>query len=189
MAPSYIPTGPLDTVDVDNTSPGRAQHGRTLDQAAAWLVANRRLQQPVAWAKPRTGNIVIYRYQTVLLPPGSTHVAVSCLYSGGNSAGPTFDLSLNGGAPWGTASTLPKHVPDAAVVISGASWAGTSWAATKDTPVAGGLGHLNVVDDPKRVPDEWQIATVRMTFSPSGTSYQVHAWTCEPVFLDPTEVP
>lgn len=189
--PDFIPVGtPLDTVDVDNTSVGRSSHAKALDMACQWLTMVRRLQQPVSFQRYRTGGTEAERYQTVLIPPGSTHVRVSCLYTGGSAEGPRFDIELPPGAGFvGVDSQLPKQPVDAGNLIQNAGWLQTSWADTKDTPVADELAHLNVQDIAGRNADEWQLATVRMTFNPSNTTYAVHAWSTWPEFIDPTPTP
>ena len=187
----YIPAGaPLDTVEVDNTSTARSAHANALDLAAQWLTMVRRIQQPVSFQYVRTGGTEASRYQTVMVPPGATHVRVSCLYSGGDDVGPTFDVELPPGAGYvGVDSQLPAQVPDPNDSIHNAGWLQTSWVQTKDTPIADETAHLNVADIAGRNPDEWQVATVRMTFSPSDTSYSVHAWATWPEFFDPTSTP
>jgi hypothetical protein len=191
MMTDYIPAGgPLDTVDVDNTSTAAAMHPIAIDQASAWLTMNRRPQQPVSFQHFRTGGTENERYQTVMVPPGATHVKVSCLYTGGSTVGPTFDIALPYSAGFvGVDSQLPANPEDGNESIHKSTWQETAWPDVVDSPVANSFAHINVKDIAGRNADEWQRATVRMTFTPSGTSYAVHAWTTWPVFIDPTPTP
>jgi hypothetical protein len=100
-------------------------------------------------------------------------------------------MEIASGGGYGTASRLAAHQEDSNGAIDSAKWAYTSWGEVIDTPAGNpnSLAHLDTEETANRNLDEWQIATVRMTFTPSDTTYSVHAWTCVPVFFDGTDSP
>jgi len=180
--PDFIPSGgALSTVDVDNTSAGRSTDATTPDGAAAWLCMFRRLQQPVSFGPYRVG-ATDTRYQTVLVPPGSTHVMVGCLYTG-EVSGPEFYIEMPPGAGFGAASTMPPANPDGTPVIENAKWHYTTFADADDA-APGDMTHLNVKDIGGRNDDEWQLANVKMVFPAAAiATLAVHAWSTWPVYL------
>jgi hypothetical protein len=193
--PDVIPQGvPFETLVVRNTSACRGSDASVLDTQSAWLVMARLLQQPVRiCAPPTTGTAVgNYRYRTVRIPPGVSHIHCAALYAGGTDGtkGPRFSAQMAGVGALGTASRLPAHVEPGAFpgTVQEAVWSGTLWSATQDIPVADDPAHLVVAGIAGRVSTQWQDAHVRMEVDPAW-GVVVHAWTVWPVMTPNASTP